>query len=200
MVDGYLEHLADFILLPHVCQGEFRVLYALFGLRVEDLHSSEIHGSMAHGRGSHAIDSHFGQKGGEVFRLDLRTLLCCEACGTKWVLYHHLPDCPETNPNIFPSKCGCFDAPLHFGGLLDAVREFIVVISVRCKSHAKGAHAGCCADTLDGGGIVKVGAGVEEDRWAVSGVDHFWFASGCELPFDAVPETFGQVQCASSCM
>ena len=161
MVDGDLEHLADFIILPHVCQDEFRVLDALFGFRVEGLHSSKIRGSVAYSRGGHAIDSHFRHKGGEIFRLDLRALLYCEACGAKGVLYHHLPDCPEANPNIFPSEWGCFDALLHFGGLLDTVRKFVVVISVWCESHAKGAHAGCCAYTLDGGGVVKVGAGVE---------------------------------------
>jgi hypothetical protein len=75
-------------------------------------------------------------------------------------LYHHLPYCPETDPNVFTSKWGRFDSLLHFDGLLETVFEFVVVISIWCKSHAKGTHAGCCADTLDGGRVVKVGAGV----------------------------------------
>jgi hypothetical protein len=47
-------------------------------------------------------------------------------------LYHHLPDCPETNPDIFPSEWGCFDELLHFGGLLDTVRMFVIVVSIWC--------------------------------------------------------------------
>ena len=160
MIDGDLEHVADFVIFPHVCQDKFHVLDALFGFRVEVLHSSKIRWSMAYSRGGHAIDSHFRQKGGEVFCLDLCALLDCEACRAKGVLYHHLPDCPEADPYVFPSKWGCFDALLHFGGLLDMVSKFVVIISVRSESDAKGAHAGCSAYTLDGGGVVKVGTGV----------------------------------------
>jgi hypothetical protein len=99
-----------------VCQNKFRVLDTFFGFRVEGLHSSKICGLVAYSHGGHAIDSHFRQKGGEIFCLDVCALLYCEACGAKGVLYHL---CSRPSESVLL----CLNKSLSFNGLSTLLGE-----------------------------------------------------------------------------
>ena len=86
----------------------------------------------------------------------------------------------------------------HFLGLLESVFEFINVVAIGCKAYAQGALSTVVAETLDGfRGAVTVA------RLEVNGVAvvmagcHFRFACGGEVPCDAIPETFIEVEGAS---
>jgi hypothetical protein len=174
------------------------MLDALLSLKVKDIHATINGWAMSDSGGSHAVDAHFGEEGGKISRLDFGALLRRETGGAERVLDHHLPDRAESDADVLSSEWGSRDALFHFGGLLQSVSVFVVIIAIGSESHAQGAHAFCRADALDGSRGVGLGAGGEEDRRAVGGGHHGGFARWCKLPLDAIPEAFGEIESTAS--
>ena len=149
MVNGDVEHVADFILLSEMRYYHAGLLDALFRVELFDFHAPVKVRSVSDGTCCRSIDSHLGKKRREVFGLNSLTLFDCKAGGTEWILDHHLPYCPKTNPNVFAAKWGSFDSLSHAVGLFEPVSNFIVIISIWGKSDAEGTFALGGADALD---------------------------------------------------
>jgi hypothetical protein len=60
VIKGDVKEFADFILFPKVADDEFGMLYALFRVKSEDVHTSKVWGSMADGGWCHLVNAHFG--------------------------------------------------------------------------------------------------------------------------------------------
>jgi hypothetical protein len=104
----------------------------------------------------------------------------------------------ESNADVLSAKWCSHDALFHFGGLLELVSIFIIIVAFGIKSHTKCVHAFRCADALDVSQGFRLGAGGKEDWRAISGGHHVGFARWCKLPLDAVPEAFGEIESTTS--